>query len=98
MGYILYYRVMLVLRGLFLPEKRVLHDMICCPSAITKYPFKRTLYSIFGKECLVFGNTICCPFSMYWLAPYTVSLGPISLIIILNITATNTSWMVPSYK
>ena len=50
--------------------------MICCPSAVIKCPFKRTYYFIFGKECLVFGNIICCPFRMYCLAPYTVPLGP----------------------
>ena len=32
--------------------------------------------SIFGKECLVFGNIICCPFRIYHLAPHTVPLGP----------------------
>ena len=61
-GYIPYYRVILAFRGIFLPEKRVLQDMICCPSAVNKCPFKRTYYSIFGKECLVFGYIICSPF------------------------------------
>ena len=32
--------------------------------------------SIFGKECLVFGNIIFCPLRKNCLAPYTVSLGP----------------------
>ena len=50
--------------------------MICCPSAVNKCPFKRNYYSIFGKECLVYGNIMCCPFRMYCLAPYTVPLGP----------------------
>ena len=50
--------------------------MICCPSAVNKCPFKRTYYSIFGKECFIFGYIICCPFRMKWLAPYTVPLGP----------------------
>ena len=64
MGYIPYQRVILDFRGMFLPKKRVLQDMICCPSAVNKCPFKRTYYSIFGKECFVFGNIICCPFRM----------------------------------
>ena len=76
MGYIPYQRVILAFRGIFLPEKRVLQDMICCPSAVNKCPFKRTYYFIFGKECLVFDHIICCPFRMYCLAPYTVILGP----------------------
>ena len=38
--------------------------------------FIHKYYSIFGKECLVFGNIICCPFRMFCLAPYTVPLGP----------------------
>ena len=50
--------------------------MICCPSAVHKWPFKRTYYSIFGKECLVVGSIICRPLRMYCLAPYTVPLGP----------------------
>ena len=50
--------------------------MICCPSAVNKCPFKRTYYSIFGKECFIFGYIICCPFKMKCLAPYTVPLGP----------------------
>ena len=54
--------------GSFLPEKRVLQDLICCPSAVNKCLFKRTYYFISGKECLVFDNIICCP-------PYTVPLG-----------------------
>ena len=28
-------------------------------------PFKRTYYSIFGKECLVFGKEYVAPFQMY---------------------------------
>ena len=46
MGYIRYYRVILAFRGLFLLEKRVLQDMICCPFSVIKYPFKRIYYSI----------------------------------------------------
>ena len=76
MGYIPYQRVILAFKGIFLPEKRVLQDMICCPSAVNKCPFKRTYYFIFGNDYLVFGNIICCPFRMYCLAPYTVPLGP----------------------
>ena len=76
MGYIPYQWVILAFRGIFLPEKRVLQDMICCPSAVNECPFERTYYSIFGKECFVFGNIICCPFRMKCLAPYTVPLGP----------------------
>ena len=38
--------------------------------------FKRTYYSIFGKEWFIFGYIICCPFRMKGLAPYTVPLGP----------------------
>ena len=76
MGYIQYYRVILAFRGYFLSEKRELQDIICCPSALNKCPFKRIYSSIFGKECLVFGNTICCLFRMYCLAFYTVPLGP----------------------
>ena len=49
-GYILYYGVSLAIRGLFLPEKKVLQDMKCCPSAVNKCPFKRIYYSIFGKK------------------------------------------------
>ena len=49
--------------------------MICLPSAVNKCPFKRTYYSIFSKECLVFGNIICCPFRMKCLALYTVPLA-----------------------
>ena len=85
MGYIPYYRVILCFRGIFLPEKRVLQDMICCPSPGNKCPFKRTYYSIFGKECLVFGNIICCPFRMKCLAPYTVPLSPNCIICIICI-------------
>ena len=51
----------------------LLQDMTSCPSAVNKYPFKGTNYSIFVKECLVFGNIICCPFIMYWLAPSETS-------------------------
>ena len=40
MGYVPYQRVILAFRGMFLPEKRVLQDMICCPSAVNKCPFK----------------------------------------------------------
>ena len=76
MGYIPYKRVILSSRGIFLPEKRVLQDMISCPSAVNKCPFRRTYYSIFGKECFIFGYIICCPFRMKCLAPYTVPLGP----------------------
>ena len=76
MGYIHYKRVILSFRGIFLPEKRVLQDMICCPSALNKFPFKRTYYSIFGKECFIIGYVICCPFRMKCLAPYTVPMGP----------------------
>ena len=50
--------------------------MICCPSAVNKCPFKRKCYSIFSKECLVFGNNIPCPFKNYCLAPCSVPLGP----------------------
>ena len=75
MEYISYYQGTLTFKGIFLPEKRVLQDMICCPSAVNKCSFKRTYYSIFGKECLLCGNIICCPFRMYCLAPYTVPLG-----------------------
>ena len=81
MGYILYLRVILAFRGLFLPEKRLIPDMICCPSAVNKCPFKRAYYFIFGKKCLVFGNIICYPFRMYCLAPYTVPLGPKGLLL-----------------
>ena len=52
MGYIPYKPVILAFRGMFLPEKRVLQDMICCPSAVNKCPFKRTYNSIFGKNAL----------------------------------------------
>ena len=31
---------LLAFRGIFLPEKRILHDMICCPSVVNKYSFK----------------------------------------------------------
>ena len=75
-GYIPYKRVILSSRGIFLPEKRVLQDMICCPSAVNKCPLKRTYHSIFGKECFIFGYIICCSFRMKCLAPYTVPLGP----------------------
>ena len=75
-GYILYQGVILAFRGLILPGKTVLQDMIYCPFAVNKCPFKRPYYSIFGRECLVFGNFICCPFRMYCLDPYTVPLGP----------------------
>jgi hypothetical protein len=75
--YILYKRVILAFRGLFLPEKRVVQDLKCCPFAVNKCPFKRTYYSIFVNECLVFGNIIFPPFRMYCLAPYTVPLSPI---------------------
>ena len=61
---------------MFLPEKRVLQDMIRCPSAVNKCPFKITYYSILGKECFIFGNIISCPFRMKCLTPYTVPLGP----------------------
>ena len=53
---------LLAFRGIFLPEKRVLQDVICCPSVVNKCPFKRTYYSIFGKECLIFVINIRCPF------------------------------------
>ena len=76
MGYIFHLRVILAFRGLFLREKKVLQDMICCFSAVTKCPSKRTFNSIFSKECLVFGNIICCPFKMHCLVPYIVPLGP----------------------
>ena len=36
--------------------------MICCPSALNKFPFNKSYYSIFGKKCLLFGNIICYPF------------------------------------
>ena len=39
-GYLPYQRVILAFRGIFLTEKRVLSDMICCPSAVNKCPFK----------------------------------------------------------
>ena len=77
MAYMPYERVILGFSSIYLPEKRVFQDMICCPSAVNKCPFKRTYYAIFGNECLVFGNIICCPFRMKCLAPYTVPLGPI---------------------
>ena len=76
-GYILQQRVILALNGIFLSQKRVLQDMICGPSAVNKCPFKRTYYSIISKECLVFGNVMCCPFRMHCLAPDTVPMGPI---------------------
>ena len=37
MGYILYYRVILAFRVFFLPEKRVLQEMICFPYDVNKY-------------------------------------------------------------
>ena len=40
MGCIPYWRVILAFRGLFLPEKRVLQDMICCPSAVNIFLLK----------------------------------------------------------
>ena len=83
-GYIPYQRVILAFKGIFLPEKRVLQNMICRPSAVNKCPFKRTYYFIFGKECLVCGNIICCPFRMLCLAPYTVPLGPIPYLHVYN--------------
>ena len=50
--------------------------MICCSSAVNKCPF--------SKECLVFGKTICCPFSLKFrmkcLAPYTVPLALIEVL------------------
>ena len=92
MEYILYKRVILAFRGLFLPEKRVLQDMICCPSADNKCPFKRIYYYIFGKECLVFGNIICCSFRMYCLAPYNVPPGPTSWSPDIGIMLTKGAW------
>ena len=59
--------------------------MICCPSAVTKCPVKRTYYSIFVKECFIFGYIICCPFRMKRLAPYTVPLGPNILVEIIYV-------------
>ena len=82
-----YQGVILAFEGIFCPEKRVLQDMICCPSAVNKYSFKRTYYSIFGKECFFFGNIICCPFRMECLAPYTVPLGPTLIISKLTFSA-----------
>ena len=84
-GYILYQRVILDFRGLFLPERRVLQDMMGCPSAVNKCPFKRTYYNMFGKECFIFGNIICCTCRMYCLAPYTVPLGPTQIIVLQHI-------------
>ena len=55
---ILYQQVILSFMGLSLPEKRLLQDMICCPSAVNKCHFKRTYDSIFGKEYMVFANII----------------------------------------
>ena len=86
---ILYYRVILAFKGIFLPEKSILQDKICCPSAVNKFSFKRTYYSIFGKECLIFGNIICCPFIMQCLAPYTVPLGPRQLLFKKSFTRQN---------
>ena len=63
--YILYKRVILAFRGLFLPEKRVVQDLKCCPFAVNKCPFKRTYYFIFGKYCLVFGKEYVAPFQVY---------------------------------
>ena len=82
MGYIPYQRVIIAFKGIFLPEKRVLQDMICCPYAVNECPFKRTFYLIFGKECLVFGNFICCLFRIKCLAPYTVPLGPMPAVLL----------------
>ena len=61
MRYIMFYRVIQAFRGLILTEKRVLQDIICCPSDVNKCPFKRTYHSIFCNECLVLSNIICCP-------------------------------------
>ena len=52
--------------------------MVCCPSSVNKCPFNKTYYFVFGKEFLVFGNIIYCLFRMYCVAPYTVTLSPIS--------------------
>ena len=74
LGNIVYQRVILAFRGLFLQEKMVLQAMTCCPSTVNKCPFQRTYLFIFCKECLVFGYIICCPLSMQCLALYTVPL------------------------
>ena len=84
-GYMLYQRVILAFRCLFLAEKRVLQDLICCPFAVNKCPFKRTYFSIISKECLVFGNIICCPFRMHCLALFSVPLDPKYTLIVVSL-------------
>ena len=59
--------------------------MICCPFAVNKCPFKRTYFSIISKECLVFGNIICCPFRMHCLALFSVPLDPKYTLIVVSL-------------
>ena len=63
------------LGGYFFQQRGYYRILYALPLLLTNVLLKGHIIP-FGKECQVFGISICCPFRIYCLAPYTVPLDP----------------------